>query len=450
MAATLDLGFSPRDYQKSFLSAMASGMMHALLIWHRRSGKDLCAWHWMIIAALSRVGNYFYYFPTFELGRRILWNGKTRDGKTFLSFLPDALISNMNQTEMRINLINGSMIQVLGTDDVDRVAVGTSAHGAIFSEYAVQNPKAAQYISPILRETGGWDVYVTTPRGFNHAHELYTSTRDRADWFTELLGIDKTGAVEPATLDYERNVLRYSEAFIQQEYYCSFRAALEGAYFEDEINIARLENRITSVPYDSALPVSTFWDIGWNDKTSIWMVQATPREYRIIDYYENDHKPLTHYIQVLQAKPYVWGSHVAPHDIGVHEYTTGTTRIDYARQLGFNFIQGEKLPKHDQLNAARMIFNRCYFDERKTFDGVNALAAYRAEFDEKNRIRRDKAKDDWARHGADAFMLFATHPYLAEKPGYGQSGDIPIVVESEFDPFTGQSYRESEHHVRFG
>ena len=436
--AIINVDYEPRDYQIPFLRAMANGCKNACLVWHRRSGKDLTAWNFMIAAAFERVGNFFYYFPTGELGRRVVWNGKTRDGKTFLDFIPKGTIARKHETAMRIELINGSMIQIVGTDDVDRAAVGTSAHGAIFSEYSIQNPDAALYISPILKETGGWTVYVYTPRGHNHGYDLYSNTLPLDSWFTEKLGIDKTLTMKDSDLDEER-VIGKSESFLQQDYYCSFEASLEGAYFGDQMIKARADGRICNVPYDERLPVSTFWDLGVHDATTIWFVQKTRTEYRFIGYYENNDVGLPHYAQLISKMDYQWGAHVAPHDIQVREFGSGMARIDTALDLGINFYPGYKYSKLDQIDAARGIFGQCYFDETACEKGLHALAAYKDDFDAKLKVRTVGKTKNWAGHAADSFMLFATNHDLISNNSYNSAGP-QHDAQLSFDPYTGRPY----------
>ena len=120
--------FSPRPYQQKLVTAFEEGKVKRFVaIWPRRAGKDICAFNLLIRAALRRVGTYFYVFPTFSMGRRILWDAIDIDGRRIIDhYLPEEIISGRNEQQMRIRMINGSQIQILGSDDVDKSLVGTN------------------------------------------------------------------------------------------------------------------------------------------------------------------------------------------------------------------------------------------------------------------------------------------------------------------------------------
>jgi hypothetical protein len=184
----------------------------------------------------------------------------------------------------------------------------------------------------------------------------------------------------------------------------AFYAAIEGSYFKEQLKKARLEQRITSVPWNENYLVNTWWDLGYNDVNAIWFTQDIGRELRLIDYYENSGEGLLHYINYLRdEKPYRYGSHTAPHDIMVHEYTTGKTRKKFAADQGFNFKVAPRTSKETQIEASRMFLGICYFDEEKCDQGLKCLESYRKEWDEKKGTYKKNPLHDWASNGADAF-----------------------------------------------
>ena len=108
-----------------------------------------------------------------------------------------------------------------------------------------------------------------------------------------------------------------------QEFQCSFDAAILGSYFGRELADAETAGRITSVPYDPAIPVHTAWDIGIGDSTAIWFFQVVRSELHVIDHYEASGFALGHYVDVLKAKPYQYGRDYLPHDAMARELGTG-------------------------------------------------------------------------------------------------------------------------------
>ncbi len=164
---TIPHNFSPRPYQLPILRALDSGIKRAVAVWHRRAGKEKTFINYVAKAAFTRVGTYYYLFPTYAQARKVLWDGRDREGFPFMAHFPKEVVKKQNDSEMRLELINGSAVQLIGTDNIDSI-VGTNPVGCVFSEYAVQDPRAWDYIRPILRENGGWAIFDYTPRGKNH------------------------------------------------------------------------------------------------------------------------------------------------------------------------------------------------------------------------------------------------------------------------------------------
>src|SRR3990167_2019975 len=164
---TLPYMFTPRDYQLPVLKALDSGYKRAVAVWHRRSGKDKVFLNYLIKSMYKRVGAYYYFFPTYRQGRKVIWQGMDRSGMRFIDHIPKALRKRTHDQDMIIETKNGSLLQVIGTDNIDAV-VGSNPVGCVFSEWSLQDPSAWDFIRPILAENGGWAVFNYTPRGKNH------------------------------------------------------------------------------------------------------------------------------------------------------------------------------------------------------------------------------------------------------------------------------------------
>jgi len=174
-----------------------------------------------------------------------------------------------------------------------------------------------------------------------------------------------------------------------------------------EYQAARDGRRIANVPYDPLLQVSTHWDIGIGDSTAIWFAQRQGSEIRVIDYYEANSQGLDHYVAMLKSKPYVYAEDWLPHDAQARQLTSGKSTVEILRTLGRNAKITPKLTLEEGINAARMIWPRCWFDEVKTARGLECLQNYRRELNEKLGEFRSNPVHDWASHGADAFRYLA-------------------------------------------
>jgi hypothetical protein len=200
------------------------------------------------------------------------------------------------------------------------------------------------------------------------------------------------------------------------------------------------EGRIGNVPYEPGYKVDTWWDLGLNDRMSIWFTQRIGAELRVIDYEEGTGKGLNHWAVVLQEKRYVYGTHNAPHDIEVRELTSGRSRRDIARDLGIDFVVTPKLHVQDGIEDARNLFSSCWFDREKCALGLNALKNYRKQYDEKRRTYLNHPFHDWSSNAADGFRTLAVGANLRsvvkqepKKDKYMRAMEVPSV---DFNPMT--------------
>lgn len=380
---------------------LEGGGKRAVAVWHRRAGKDSIALNWTAPAAHERIGTYWHMLPTQAQGRKTIWDGIDRYGRRMIDqAFPAPLRTNIRKDEMKIELKCGSIWQVVGSDNYNNL-IGSNPVGVIFSEYSVADPAAWDYIRPILAENGGWAMFIYTARGRNHGAQLYEMARDNPGWFAEILTVDDTGVIGPEVIQEERDS-GMSDDMIAQEYYCSFSAALVGAYYGKQMLAAETDGRICELPYEPNLRVETWWDLGVGDSTAIWFVQRHGREIRVIDYYEMNGEGLPHYAKILQNKDYVYSRHIAPHDIEVRELGTGKSRRETASGLGIKFQVAPNLPIDDGIDATRAMLPRCWFDKKKTTRLVEAMKQYQKDWSDKLKMFQDHPLHNWASHGADA------------------------------------------------
>lgn len=398
--------FVPRPYQQNLVDAFeAQKIKRFVAIWPRRSGKDICAINLMLRAALRKVGTYFYVFPTFSMGRRILWDAIDISGNKIMKYyIPDSIVESRNEQMMRIKLINGSQIQILGSDDADKSVVGTNAIGIVFSEYALQDEIGWKLSIPILKASNGWALFCSTVRGRNHFYDLYNAVKDRDDWFCELLTVLDTQHIELAEIQKEIDSGQMSEDLVRQEFYNDFSLGVEGSFYGRYVDDLYKKGQIGQIIWEPYLPVHTAWDLGYNDPTVIIFFQVQGPNIRIIDYYENNKKGLEHYAKVIKDRPYTYGKHIAPHDIAVHDLSTGISRWKMMYDLGVNFIRyTDKLPSIDDgIEAVRRGLPRTWIDEKSCGPLIKALENYRQEYDNKKKIYKSNPLHDNSSHAADA------------------------------------------------
>lgn len=411
------------EHQLPVWTKMQEGIRRAALCWHRRAGKDSFAINYLATCAMQKVGVYWHMLPTATQGRKVIWNGIDRHGRKVIDqAIPKQLRKNVNSQEMFIELKNGSVIQIVGSDNFDSL-VGANPIGVVFSEFAIANPMAWNYIRPMLRENKGWAIFISTPRGHNHFHRLFNNNEKDPNWYCELRDItqtyreDGTPVLTQGDIDEERRE-GMEESLIQQEYFCSWEGGLQGAFYTEEVNDIR-KNRLQYIPYDPGTYALTAWDIGLHDKTAIGVFIRHPENGCpvLIDAYEDRNKGLPDYIKHVKEWPYIFHYHFGPHDLEKHEYTNNTRIVDTAADLGIMF---DVLPRHDLIegiNHTRRFLKNLYVSPNdNTLHVLDMLGGYHREYDDKNQIFQDKPKHDFTSDSAD-MIRYAAHcwdPYLLE------------------------------------
>ena len=396
---------------------MDNGVKRACLVWHRRAGKDSTSLNFTAKEMFKRKGNYWHLFPKQTQARKAIWNGINSDGQSILDqVFPEAVRARTSSQEMMIELKNGSTWQLAGSDNYDSL-VGANPVGVVFSEWSLCDPNAWAYIRPMLAENGGWAVFIYTPRGKNHGFTLYNMAKKADEWFCQNLTVNDTKradgspVISPEAIETER-AEGMEEALIQQEFFGSFEAQIPGAYFADQLQQAKDQNRVGRIPIEPSLQVHTAWDLGISDSMSIWFFQAMGKEIRLVDYYESNGKGMEHYIQHLtqwaDRNGVIYGQHLAPHDIEVRELTSGRSRKDVARDMGITFRTVQRpRTKIEGIQAIRRMFPRFWIDDERAEQGYACIASYHREWDEKHQRFRDQPVHDWASHGADALQTLA-------------------------------------------
>ena len=342
---------------------------------------------------------FAYIAPTFKQAKSIAWDYM----KQFTAKIP---ATKFNETELRVDLPNGARITLLGAENSDGLR-GIYLDGCVIDEYAnIEGKLFAEIIRPALSDRKGYCVFIGTPAGMNNNfYDLYQHANGADDWFNYKAKASDTKIVDPEELEKAREVM--GEKKYLQEFECDWIANIEGAIYGDEIAKLDDKKQLARVPYDPTLPVSTSWDLGVADHSSIIFFQQKGTAIQIIDYHEERGHGLPHYIQLLNEKPYVYKEHYAPHDIEVQEFGNGKTRREIAYQLGVRFKVVPKLPVEEGIHAVTMLLNRCWIDTDHCKSLIDALRHYHRKYIDKNRMFRSKPVHDWSSHACDAMRYLA-------------------------------------------
>lgn len=412
---------------------IANNYRRGAAVWHRRAGKDKTALNLLVKEAFLNPGIYYYFFPSYAQGRKIIWDGMDSSGFKFLNHIPEKIIAlnddgrvAINNTEMKVRIHTQeegktSLIQVVGCDNYDSI-VGTNPRGCVFSEFAIQNPMAWRFIEPILMENMGWAVFIYTPRGRNHGYDIYSYASESQEWFCQLLTVDETRredgspVVTPEMIEEARRS-GMSEDTIRQEFYCDFNVGAHGSFYGMLMADARKEGRIAQVVFDPRLPVHTAWDLGYHGDTAIWFFQHQGQHVNLLRYIADNNKDIPYYAALIdriqreeQSAGRMWryGKHFAPHDARIHELGSGMRRSQIAREAGLALTVIPKMGRAAGIEYVKWLLPSCRFDATGCPDGIKCLEMYQREWDDDHKVFRETPKSNWAAHGADAFRILAT------------------------------------------
>lgn len=431
-------GWQPRRYQFPLWDALQNkGKKRAIEIAHRRWGKDDVILHHTAIEAHKRVATYWHCLPEFEQARRAIWNavnphtGKRRIDEAF----PEALRASKDEQQMFIRFKNGSTWQVIGSDRYNAL-VGAGVAGVTFSEWALCNPSAWGYIRPMVEENDGFACFITTPRGRNHAKAMYDMAKDNPRWFAELSSIHDTKALTAEQLDesLKEYIALYGEdmgrAQFDQEYGCSFNAAILGAFYAREMAAVRREGRIAEIEAVEGTPVHRAWDIGVKDDTSIWWFQVVGTQVFVLDCYskpgESDPEVFAEMIYAKNVEMgWTSGTDYVPHDARQKVWGMKRGRLETMQMCGLKPSVVPNLSKLDGINAVRKTLPRTVFHPRCEETGIAALEQYRREWDDERKTFKANEVHDWTSHAADAFRYLALSWREAVSPA-------PLPVKPEY------------------
>jgi phage terminase large subunit len=370
-------------------------------VWHRRAGKTFYTVARQLGRALATSRNdhrAYYLAPTRVQAKRIAWD--------YLRRWALAIEAKANESELRVDLANGSRIQLLGAEQYDDLR-GLYADDITLDEAALI-PSAAwsQVLSPMLADRQGRATFTGTPKGrMNLLYEIWEQAglavqEGDAEWGRSRLSYQDTGILLPGEVARMRRTM--TEAEFRQELECSWDAALRGSYFGAELARADEEGRITSVKYDARYPVIAALDLGMRDAMPVIYAQEAGSELRLIGHETFEGTSLPDLVDHWHRKPWRIETVIVPHDIKVRELGTGMTREEILIRRGCRVRVAPNIGRDEGISQVVHALRNIWFDREATRALREALGAYRSEYDEVRQVHRLTPVHDWSSHHADA------------------------------------------------
>jgi hypothetical protein len=403
MSRDIKLKYRPRSVFEDFHDRKERW---AVIVAHRRCGKTVACINDLIVKALLENkphAQYAYIAPFYSQAKSVAWR--------YLERFSEPVMTKANQSELWVELVNGARIRLFGADNPDALR-GNFLDGVVMDEMADMKPSVwGEIIRPLLADRLGWATFIGTPKGHNAFYDIYNEATKKPNWYVKVLRADQTLLLPQSELDDAKATM--SDNQYEQEFLCSFEAAILGAYYGQEMRRITDLERITTVDYDPMFPCHTAWDLGFNDSTAIWWFQVVYGEIRVLDHHSSNGQAIPFYTMLLDQKEdefgYKYGYHYLPHDARAKTLASGGKSIieQISAKIDIKHLKiVPNLSLQDGIQATRLALTRCWFDNRCE-EGIECLRQYQREWDDDKKVFRDRPKHDWTSHSADAFRYLS-------------------------------------------
>lgn len=411
----ITIEFPARGYQREVIEYFRNGGKSAFCVWHRKSGKDRTATFIESERMFERIGLYWHALPKYEDARRVIWDAITADGKKLIDVnFPREIIKKKLDHDMKIETINGSIWQPIGADNFNSLVGAFPVH-VTYSEFPLMDPRARGYIRPAIAMNHGTELFIGTPRGYNHAHDLWQYAKANKEWFTSLLTADDTGVFDKQFLAHELKQYQAiygvhdGEALFRQEFYCAWEAANVGSILGRYVESAEREGRISDdVAYEAAgAPLEISSDIGRRHISAWWFWQPLIGGFNLVDYDEDAGLDAEEWIVRLKERigTRKFGCIWLPHDARARTFAAKHSAVEqFVSEFGADKVAiSPETKKQHSINAARSVIRYCGFNRTRCAPGLAALRAWSYEFDEERKQFSKEPVQDWSTDAADAF-----------------------------------------------
>jgi hypothetical protein len=403
MSSPIKLKYRPRSVFEDFHDRKERW---AVIVAHRRCGKTVACINDLIVKALlenKQHAQYAYIAPFYSQAKSVAWR--------YLERFSEPVLSKANQSELWVELINGARIRLFGADNPDALR-GNFLDGVVMDEMADMKPSVwGEIIRPLLADRLGWATFIGTPKGHNAFYDIYNEATKKPNWYVKVLRADQTMLLPQSELDDAKATM--SDNQYEQEFLCSFEAAILGAYYGQEMRRLTDLDRITTVDYDPMFPCHTAWDLGFNDSTSIIWFQTVYGEIRVLDHHMSNGQAIPYYTGLLAQKEdefgYKYGYHYLPHDARAKTLASGGKSIieQISAKIDIKHLKiVPNLSLQDGIQATRLALTRAWFDN-KCEELIECLRQYQREWDDDKKVFRDRPKHDWTSHSADAMRYLS-------------------------------------------
>lgn len=345
--------------------------------------------------------------------------------------ITDETLRNVNGSEFIFKGLHGNEQNVKSTEGVDVCWV---------EEAQSVSMNSIDVLIPTIRKEGSFLIW--TMNRLSAQDPVWVRIAEKPDDRTYIKQVNSTAIeklLSPEIIAEREKMRKDNPELFAHVWLGEPLTVTTGSIYGKQLAQAQEDGRIGKVPFDGSAPVYAALDLGVGDSTAICFFQTVGQEIHFIDYYESCGEDLAHYINVLANKPWEYRQIFLPHDAKARELQTGKTREEFFREHGYNNVTILRPSSYafgqDDINmTARPKFSRCWFDENKCERLLECLRAYHYEYDDKNKLLKDRPKHDWSSHAADAFM----YSLIAE------TEQVEVKTNFNFKPYTPEVFTHEQ------
>lgn len=431
--AELLIPYSPREAFKPY---HANTKRFSCSVCHRRAGKTVARLNRLIKDAVTCAKlnpRFGYISPYYVQSKEIAWQYL----KHYVAGL-GPLNVRTNESELTITFgHNNAIVKLYGAENAERIR-GTYFDGLVVDEaQGISGAVLRTILLPALSDRRGWLDVSGTPKGWkNLLGEIVKIAQENPeDWYLQILKASESGILPDHELTMQKRLM--SENEYDQEYECSFDAAITGAVYGKQLAEMQSSGRIAPNLFDPTLPVHTAWDLGYSDKVAIWFWQRVGMESRLIDFYQASFEDIPHYVQVLKERGYRYGEHYVPHDAANKTLAAGgKSVIEQLHKAGIKTRLVAATSQMNQIEALRWVMRTMWIDS-KCDVGISCLREYRYKWVEDRQAYSDEPRHDENSHAADACEIIGqvlrkeVQQNPAPKPKFLEDITINELFEAE-------------------
>jgi phage terminase large subunit len=422
----------PYQPRKQLLPFHNRSQRWALMVCHRRFGKTVGCVGELILRALytkKKNAEFAYVGPLRQQAKKIAWS--------YLKEFTEGLRKGPpRESDLCVTLLNGAKITIYGADNPDSIR-GLFFDGVVIDEFGDCRPSLwKEVIYPTLMDRGGWAVFIGTPKGKNHFYKMLERSKRESDWFSYIMKASESGIFTLKELEDAKREM--GEDAYEREMECSFDASVPGTYYTNIIaDLESTTENFGSYPYNPDLKVNIAADLGYSDSTALWFWQVDANGPIMIDYEEHTGQKLEFYFDLIDHKGYDYDTIWLPHDATAKTLQTGRSTIeqfaDRYRPKKIKLKPVPRLARQHGIDAARMMLPKTRFNIETCYAGVEALRAYRRQYNEKTQSYADVPLHDWSSNGSDSYRYFSLvtdSVYEAEEIKAAGPGDDAMTLDN--------------------